>query len=67
MLQPGQGRDRLGADLAQERREVVVEALARHQAVLEREDDDDGLHDGAAAGCDADEGADMPARARSPR
>jgi hypothetical protein len=44
-----------------------VEALARHQAVLEREDDDDGLHDGAAAGCDAEEGADMPARARSPR
>ena len=61
MLQPGQRRDRLGADLAQQRGEVVVEALAQHQPVLEGEDDDERLHDGAAGGRDAEEGADMPA------
>src|SRR5882757_10837744 len=59
MLQPGQSRDRFGADLAQERGQVVLEALAQHQAIFEREDHDERLHDGATGGRDAEEGADM--------
>src|SRR5258708_19435780 len=59
MLQPGQSRDRLGADLAQQRGQVVLEALAQHQAILEREDHDERLLDGATSGRDAEEGADM--------
>ena len=59
--QPGQRRDRIRADLAQQRGEVVVEALARHQPVAEGQDHDEGLHEGAAARREAEERPDMPA------
>ena len=61
MRQPGQLRDRVGADLAEERCEIVVEALARHQAVAKGQDDDERLDDLATARYEPEEGADMPA------
>jgi hypothetical protein len=50
VIQGDKRRDRVGANLAQQRGEVVVEALAQHQPVAEGQDHHEGLHDGAAAG-----------------
>src|SRR5947207_11628305 len=61
MVQTSERRDRVGADLADQRGEVVVETLAQHQAVAERQDDDEGLHDGPARRLDAEVTADVAA------
>jgi hypothetical protein len=47
--QPGEGRNRIGADLAQQGRQIVVEALAGHQPVAEGQDHHERLHEAAAA------------------
>ena len=59
MGQPAERGDRVGADLAQQRGEVVVEALARHQPVAECQDHHEGLHEGAAARRHTEERPDM--------
>src|SRR5262249_35086986 len=59
MLHFVQRWNRIGSDLPQQRGEVVVEAFAEHQAVLEGQHHDEGLHDRPSGWLDPQEAADM--------
>jgi hypothetical protein len=61
MVQLRDGREWIGSDLAHQRGEVAVEALAQHQSVAKRQADDEGLHDRASRWLDAEKAADVAA------
>jgi TPR repeat protein len=60
VVEAGERRDRVGADLAEQRGEVIVEAFGKHQPVLEGQHDDEGLDERPAGRLDPEEAADVP-------
>ncbi|WIM13092.1 MAG: hypothetical protein OJF58_004058 [Enhydrobacter sp.] len=61
IVEPGESRNGIGPDLAQQRREVIMETLAGHQSVAEGYRDQKGLDDRPVRRGEAEETADMAA------